>query len=75
MSLLQVQIDDILKEAIQSQSVRYGVPASSLVRIVLVDAFLADVDSTPGNVFNADRDNHGKGIPAVDFLKLLKNAR
>lgn len=28
---------------------------------------------TPGNVFNADRDNQGKGIPIDNFLKFLEN--
>lgn len=72
MSLFQVQIDDRLKKAIHSKAKSYGVPASSLVRIALVRSFLpAHPQFTPGNVFNADRDNQGKGIPLDDFLAVL----
>jgi hypothetical protein len=28
----------------------------------------------PGNVFNADRDNKGRGVPVDDFVSALKNA-
>lgn len=68
MDLLQIKIDSALKKAIQDKAEVYGVPASSLVRIVLVKAFL---HTAPGNVFNADRDNHGKGVPLDDFLAVL----
>ena len=70
MNLLQIKIDSNLKKAIQEKAHVYGVPASSLVRIVLVKAFLSDAE-TEGNVFNADRDNKGKGIPLDDLLALL----
>ena len=40
MSLLQLKIDPILKKAIEAKADEYGVPASSLARIALVNAFL-----------------------------------
>lgn len=40
MSLLQLKVDPTLKKAIESKADEYGVPASSLARIVLVNAFL-----------------------------------
>lgn len=70
MALLQFQVDKDLKSAIQKRAQRYGVPASSLIRIVLVKTFLED-DSTPGNIFNAKRDNKGKGIPLDHFIDSL----
>ncbi len=64
MNLLQIKIDDKLKKAIQHKADSYGVPASSLIRIVLVRNFLQD---KPGNIFNANRDSNGKGIK-IDAL-------
>ncbi len=40
MSLLQLNIDSALKKAIKAKADEYGVPASSLARIALVNAFL-----------------------------------
>lgn len=68
MNLLQIKIDDKLKQAIQKKADSYGVPASSLIRIVLVKNFLQD---RPGNVFNADRDNNGKGINIDNLIDSL----
>lgn len=70
MSLLQINIDDKLKKAIQKKAKQYGVPTSSLVKIVLVRSFLME-DEKPGNVFNADRDNGGKGLPIDDLIDAL----
>ena len=86
MALLQINIDDTLKKALQKKAKQYGVPISSLVRIVLVKSFTENANgngnmthppvSSPsnfkiGNLFNADRDNNGKGIPLDDFLALF----
>lgn len=70
MSLLQIQVDDKLKKAMKAKAALYGVPMSSLVRIVLVQAFLGDTVSK-GNVFNAERDNDGKGMPIDDLISSL----
>lgn len=70
MSLLQINVDDELKEAIKARAKKYGVPASSVVKIVLVKAFL-DEDDYQGNVFNADRDNAGKGIRIDNLMSML----
>lgn len=40
MSLLQLKVDPTLKKAIEAKADEYGVPASSLARIALVNAFL-----------------------------------
>lgn len=80
MNLLQIKIDNNLKSAIQKKAKLYGVPASTLVRIVLVKSFLEnrkteDItdEENPafGNVFNAKRDNNGIGIPLKDLLSEL----
>ncbi|MFA6550563.1 MAG: hypothetical protein WCT36_04390 [Candidatus Gracilibacteria bacterium] len=72
MTLLQVKIDNDLSKAIKDKAVLYGVPASSLVKIVLVRSFLTKEDSIDeGNIFNANRDNKGKGINIDDLISAL----
>lgn len=73
MTLLQLKIDDKLKKAIDKKADTYGVPSSSLIRIVLVKSFLEEEknDITAGNIFNAARDNKGKGIKIDDFIAAL----
>lgn len=46
MSLLQLNVDPVLKKAIEAKADEYGVPASSLARIALVNAFLKN-DCSP----------------------------
>lgn len=67
MALLQVNVDDSLKDAIQKAAKSYGVPATSLIRICLVDKFIKE-EFSAGNIFNADRDNNGEGIDIDDFI-------
>lgn len=71
MVLLQLNVDSNLKKAIQKKATLYGVPVSSLIRIVLVRSFLDKKENEPGNVFNAERDNGGQGIKVDDFLDQL----
>lgn len=66
MSLLQVEISDNLKKAIKKKAELYGITASAMVRIVLVKSFIEE-----GNVFNADRDNNGKGVPVDEIIEKL----
>lgn len=69
MKLLQVKIDTDLDAAIQAKAKKYGITASSLVRIVLVKSFM--IDPQMGNVFNAVRDNKGAGIKIEDLIAKL----
>jgi hypothetical protein len=72
MPLLQVQIDAKLKKAIKTKSSAYGVPASSLVKIVLTKAFIEKKETIKeGNVFNAQRDNNGQGLKIDDLIDML----
>ncbi len=74
MSLLQIQIDEKLKRAIQKKAKSYDVPVSSLVKIVLAKSFLFEEganDFEAGNVFNAGRDNKGKGISLDALINAL----
>jgi antitoxin component of RelBE/YafQ-DinJ toxin-antitoxin module len=71
MTLLQIKIDDNLNKAIRKKAELYGVPASSLIRIVLVKSFLEVKNANEGNVFNAARDNKGKGIKIDDLIDAL----
>lgn len=66
MSLLQVEVSKELKAAIKEKANLYGVTTSTLVRIVLVKNFIEE-----GNVFNADRDNNGKGMPVDTLIQEL----
>ncbi len=73
MSLLQVKINTDLKTAIQAKAKQYNVPASSLVKIVLSKAFLEtqQEETQAGNIFNAKRDNNGKGVPLDELMSSL----
>jgi len=78
MTLLQLKIDDKLSTAIKEKAVTYGVPASSLIRIVLIRSFLENnledkktAEGDKGNIFNASRDNNGKGIKIDDLIAML----
>lgn len=73
MTLLQLKVDDNLKKAIDKKADLYGVPVSTLVRIVLVRSFIEGEESRPveGNIFNAGRDNQGKGIKIDDLIAAL----
>ena len=74
MSLLQIKIDEKLKRAIQKKAKSYDIPVSSLVKIVLTNSFFSQKNSAhfkAGNVFNADRDTHGKGIPLDTLMNAL----
>lgn len=66
MSLLQVEVSDELKSAIKEKANLYGITTSAMVRIVLVKNFIEE-----GNVFNADRDNNGKGMPVDALIQKL----
>lgn len=72
MALVQINIDEQLKKAIRKKAKTYGVPASSLIRIVLVKAFIPNpLDEKPGNVFNADRDRQGEGVSIDKLINAL----
>lgn len=74
MSLLQIHVDQKLKNAIKKKAAQYDVPASSLIKIILTQSFLIDNTSQPykpGNVFNAQRDNKGKGISLDSLIRAL----
>lgn len=73
MTLLQIQIDEKLKKSITDRAKKYGVPASSLVKIALVEVFSDETEDEPGNVFNAERDNNGSGISGKDFLRMISS--
>ena len=66
MTLLQVEVSNELKNAIKEKAKLYGITTSAMVRIVLVKTFIEE-----GNVFNADRDNNGKGMPVDDLIQKL----
>ena len=70
MNLIQIKVDNALKEAIKKKAEMYGITASSLIRIVLVKSFLQD-KMEPGNIFNAARDNNGKGVAIDDIISML----
>ena len=70
MNLIQIKVDNALKEAIKKNAEMYGITASALIRIVLVKSFLQD-KMEPGNIFNAARDNNGKGVAIDDIISML----
>jgi hypothetical protein len=72
MTLLQLKVDSKLKKAIKDRAQAYGITSSAIVKMVLSDTFLKKETYAPGNVFNANRDNSGKGIPIDEFIALLE---
>ena len=72
MTLLQLKVDSKLKQAIKDRAVEYGVTSSAIVKMVLSDTFLKKESISNGNIFNAKRDNNGKGMPIEEFIDLLK---
>ena len=66
MSLLQIEISDDLKAAIKEKAKLYGITTSAMVRIVLVNNFAEE-----GNIFNANMDNNGKGMPVDALIQKL----
>jgi hypothetical protein len=73
MALLQIEVNDKLKKAIQKKAETYGVSASAIVRIVLIKSFSEQEvgNLKEGNIFNAERDNNGKGIAIDDLINAL----
>lgn len=73
MKLLQINVDEKLKNAIDKKAKSYGVPASSLVRIALIRSFMEEKKNgtKAGNIFNAARDNNGRGVHIDDFIDAL----
>ena len=73
MALLQIEVDDKLKKAIQKKAETYGITTSAIIRIVLVRSFAKPEEESlkAGNVFNADRDNNGKALAMDDFINAL----
>jgi len=69
MALLQIEVDDKLKKAIQKKAETYGITTSAIIRIVLVRSFTKPEEESlkAGNVFNANRDNNGKALN-MDYL-------
>ncbi len=73
MALLQIEVDDKLKKAIQKKAETYGITSSAIIRIVLVKSFTESSEKSleEGNIFNAQRDNSGKGIAIDDLINAL----
>jgi len=73
MALLQIEVDDKLKKAIQKKAETYGITSSAIIRIVLVKSFSEPVEKglNEGNIFNAKRDTNGKGIAIDDLINAL----
>ena len=75
MALLQIEVNDKLKKAIQKKAETYGVTTSAIIRIVLIKSFTEpsekNTEIKEGNIFNADRDNNGKGIAIDDLINAL----
>lgn len=74
MALLQIQVEEALKKSIQAKAKFYGVSTSALLKIHLTQHFLENENFVAGNVFNAPRDNRGKGVLLEDFLALNPDA-
>ncbi|GEM_PF-6040560 len=70
MSLLQLKVDPALKLAIEAKADEYGVPASSMARIALVNAFLKH-DWCP----TSDRSTREGEMTLDQFIKMSGGPR
>ena len=74
MTVLQIPLTDELKEGLERCTSAIGVSKSAYVKMLIAQNVLGEQaeDFSPGNLFNADRDNNGKGIPLDEFRKMLE---
>lgn len=72
MTTLQITLPPQLQQSLDQKTKRIGVSKTAYVKMLIAqDMGILNEDALPGNLFNADRDNNGKGIPLEDFKKLL----
>jgi len=73
MSTLQISLPEALEKKLKAKTRAVGVSNTAYVKILIArDLGVLDVpEYEPGNLFNADRDNHGQGLSLSEMKNLL----
>ena len=71
MTTLQIKVQKQLAEALQKKSSQIGISKTAYVKVLIAQDLGLAFDEQPGNLFNADRDNGGLGIPLGEFEAML----
>ncbi len=77
MTTFQLKVEDELANKIGERSKRIGISRTSYIKVLIARdlniGFGEKEEFLKGNIFNAERDNNGKGIASEDFKSMLKN--
>jgi len=76
MTILQIPLSKEMQKGLDKRTNPIGISNTSYVKILIAKdlGLLAENDCFhQGNIFNAERDNNGKGIMADEFLGMLKS--
>jgi hypothetical protein len=71
--ILQIPLSSKMKEELDHRTKPVGISNTAYIKVLIAKdlGLLPDTDFLPGNLFNADRDNNGKGVPIEDMRKML----
>lgn len=78
MTVLQIPLSDEMKNKLNQITKPVGISNTAYIKILIARelGLLPDQNKkafTQGNLFNADRDNNGQGIPFSDVRKMLQS--
>jgi len=73
MTVLQIAISEEIKKRLNKRTKPVGISNTAYVKILIAKdlGLLAQDNFVAGNLFNADRDNDGQGIPIADMKNML----
>jgi len=73
--ILQIPLSKEMQAELKIRTKPVGISNTAYVKVLIAkDLGLLPENNQgfrPGNLFNADRDNNGKGIPIGDMIKML----
>ncbi len=75
MTVLQIPLSKEMQKGLNDRTNPVGISSTAYVKILIAKdlGFLIENNNfQQGNIFNADRDNDGKGIEADEFLTMLE---
>ena len=74
MSILQIPLSEEMKRGLNERTNPIGISNTAYVKVLIAKdlGLIGNDNFEPGNLFNADRDNGGKGISIADMKSMLK---
>lgn len=72
MTTLQIKVQKDLDRALQEKSSKIGISKTAYVKVLMAKDLGIGFDEEPGNLFNADRDNGGRGLSLDEFKSFLE---